>query len=47
MREEIENAKKVIAENYHTTFDYYLEQISKCETWCNNANKLFDVRGTQ
>ena len=42
MRTEIEKAKKVIPENYHTTFDYYLEQINTCEKWTSQADTLLE-----
>ena len=47
MRAMIEKAKEVIAQNYHVTFDYYLEQIKTCETWCTKAEKLLSDKGTQ
>ena len=42
MRSEIEKAKKVIPENYHTTFEYYLEQIKTCESWTSQAEALLE-----
>ena len=46
MRSEIERAKQAIAENYHTTFDYYLEQINTCESWIAAAERLLADNGT-
>ena len=40
-------AKKEIAVNYHVTFNYYLEQISKCDNWCKEAESLLESNGTQ
>ena len=47
MRNEIDKAKTAISQNYHVTFDYYLEQISVCEKWQKEADMLLDNRGTQ
>lgn len=47
MRAEIEKSKAEIAENYHVTFDYYLEQINICENWCKEAEALIESKGSQ
>jgi len=46
MKAEISKAKTEIAENYHVTFDFYLEQILVCEGWMQEAEDFLEKRGT-
>ena len=46
MRERIEKSKLEIPENYHVTFDYYLEQITLCEDWNRDTEKHMEDKGS-